>query len=110
MALKSLGVVKTGANPVRATTNLSDPTATVWAHSFTIQRYSGTSRQFAGDSTLNAGTGNGVFGFIPELATGLPQFWKSETVESQQFPFDMSAVYVDSETAGEDILISYIEP
>src|SRR5690348_354258 len=113
MAEKSLGVVFPAANgPAPATDNQLNPAATVWANGYRVQHWPGnTGRIAVGDSTLDFATGTGVFGYIPPPGdASWPMYQSQQMPTRQQFPFDMSAVFVDTENANDGVLITYLEP
>lgn len=110
MANKSLGKVVPGGTPVRATANQADPTAAVWAHSYIVEQVPGnTAKGYVGASSgMSRATLSGVLAILPPPTANIyPSF--SSTVSIQQNAFNMAEVYLDSDSATEGMLVSFIE-
>lgn len=118
MPEKSLGViVPGGTGPKAATVNIGATQADmpnglpIMAASYRVQHWPGnTGKIWVGDSTLEPGTGTGVFGYVPEPAAADTKPYESQAPWSPVTNLiDMSTVLVDTENATDGALITYLE-
>lgn len=110
MAEQSLGVVyPSGHGPVRATSNRLDPTAAVWAHSYVVQHAPGNAgKGWVGGSDLNGLSGEGTFGYLPAPGDVPWPRYESQKCEGRQNPINMADVYLDTETATDGLLVTFM--
>lgn len=107
--LQSGGLVTaTAGTPVRLTNNEGDPTAQLMVRSFMAQAHlSNTGNVYIGTASLNKTTLAGVYGIIPIPTTNIiPSFGASITFHPG--PVDLNDIYLDVDTTGEGVIISFI--
>lgn len=107
----SLGpiTVPIAGQPVRTTNNQADPTALYRAHSYLIEALStNTGKIYIGAFNMNKSTLVGVYAVLPPpTANMFPSF--SSTISNLPNPFNMAAVYIDVDVAGEGVIVSVIQ-
>lgn len=114
MAEKSLGIiVPNGLGPISATVNMPALTNALayQAASYRVQHAPGnTGKVYVGDSTLEPGSGVGMFGYLPELGNADARPYDSLVPWGQiSNTVDMSTVFVDTEIPTDGVLITYME-
>ncbi len=118
MAEKSLPVIVPGGNgPKSATSGIGSTQADmpnglpIMAASYRVQHWPGnTGKIWVGDSTLEPGTGTGVYGYVTELASADAKPYDSQTPWGPiSNLIDMSTVFVDTENLTDGVLITYLE-
>lgn len=111
MAERSLGKITTTAgSSLRFTNNESSPTANLGAHSYLVQALStNTGKVYIGTSSPVDRTNltNVIAVLPPPTANIFPSF--SATITYAPAGFNLAERYIDVETSGEGVLISYIE-
>lgn len=109
MALHGLGkITATPGTPVRLTSNQSTPAARYPVHSFLCEAVSSnTGNVYIGGPSLNRATLADVFCVLPIPTTNLlPSF--SATVSYAAAAFNLADIYLDTDVAGEGVLVSAV--